>query len=100
MNVTKILQWIIEEGIDTEFISIVDVAKEHAGHTNEAAAFVESHFGGFGLGDLSAGKYVFFYLDQVKPNQIASLARKGVTPDSIVLTAESVIFLYIIEYDV
>lgn len=99
MNVTKIFQWIIEEGIDTEFISIVDVAKEHAGHSNEAAAFVERLFGGIGLGDLSAGKYVYFYLGQVKPNQVASLARKGVTPDSIVLNDESVIFLYIIEYD-
>lgn len=99
MKVTDILKWIIEEGIDPEFCSIIDVTKEHTGHTNGAADFVKTCFGGVGIGDLRAGTYFFFYLDQVKPSQVAALAKKGVTPDSIVLTEESVIFLYFIEYD-
>lgn len=99
MKVTDILKWIIEEGIDPEFCSIIDVSKEHAGHTGEAAEFVKSCFGGVGIGELRAGTYFFFYLDQLEPCQVAALAKKGVTPDSIVLTDERVIFLYIIDYD-
>lgn len=99
MKVTDILKWIIEEGIDPEYCSIIDVSKEHAGHTNEAAEFVKSYFGGVGIGDLHAGTYFLFYLDQLRPCQIAALAKKGVTPDCIVLTDESVIFLYLIEYN-
>ena len=99
MKVTDILKWIIEEGIDPEYCSIIDVSKEQAGHTDEATEFVKSCFGGVGIGDLRAGTYFFFYLDQVTPQQIAKLARKDVTPDAIVLTDESVIFLYLIEYN-
>lgn len=99
MKVTDILKWIIEEGIDSEFCSIIDVSKEYAGHTNEAAEFVKSCFDGVSIGDLRAGTYFYFYLDQVRPCQVSALAEKGVTPDCIVLTDESVIFLYIIDYD-
>ena len=89
MKATEILEWIIRESIEGEFLNSIEVPDEYDEITPQTEEWWLDMFGGCPPHPIASGKYLYYYASSVSDMLAA--------PDAEIELNDDYIYLYFIE---